>query len=99
MRFFIAVFCGLVLQVSSLAQEKLSVDVVSIDQFKSSFTPFIASVKNSNSSDFKILKKLFNHSHQEYLKNYVAYSQVNDIFEKGNYDCLSGTYFFCLSSG
>src|SRR5437016_5010875 len=57
------------------------------------FTTFLSSVKSKKGHDLRLVKALFDKSHQEFLKNYKAYSQIDDVFEKGNYDCLSGTYF------
>ena len=94
MRFLALVFCGLALQTGCFSQVDSSVTDLSIDNFDSSFSPFIASIKSKKTSDFKIVQRLFNKAHRDFLKNYVAYSQVDDIFKTGNYDCLSGTYFF-----
>jgi hypothetical protein len=44
----------------------------------------------------KFLKSVVNESHKKFLKTYKAYSQFNAIFEKGDYDCLSGTSFFSV---
>lgn len=53
---------------------------------------FISKIKDKNySSDLKLLRKTLNGSHREFLKNYKAYSVVDDAFRSGNFDCLSGT--------
>jgi hypothetical protein len=93
MRFLVLVFCGLTLQTSCFAQPDSSIANSGVDQFNDSFSPLISSLKDKKKSDFKLVKKLFNEAHKNYLKNYVAYSQLGDIFKQGNYDCLSGTYF------
>jgi hypothetical protein len=68
------------------------------NNFPSGFSNFISSLKTLNkNSEVALLKALSNHAHRTYLKRYTAYAHVNDIFTKGNYDCLSGTYFFCAS--
>jgi len=54
---------------------------------------FTKALSKKNSSEIKIAKSLFNKAHRNFLKNYHAYATVSDVFEKGNYDCLSGTYF------
>jgi hypothetical protein len=87
MRLLALVFCGLLLQIGCFGQRDLSVT-------NDGFSSFISSLTVKKTSDFKTVRKLFNKAHKDYLKNYVAYSQVNDIFERGDYDCLSGTYFF-----
>lgn len=54
---------------------------------------FTESLNKKNKSEIKIAKSLFNKAHRNFLRSYHAYATVNDVFEKGNYDCLSGTYF------
>ncbi len=94
MRVLTLVFCGLVFQISCLAQDGLSTNDLAIREFSNNFSPFVSSLKAKGNSDFKVVRKLFYQAHTKFLKNYVAYSQVDDIFKNGNYDCLSGTYFF-----
>jgi len=53
---------------------------------------FIGSLTKKG-SEFKIAKSLFNEAHRNFLKMYRAYATVEDVFESGSYDCLSGTYF------
>src|SRR6266702_8606092 len=97
MRFLALVFCGLALETGCFAQLESSVPDLTIDKFNNSISPFISAIKSKKKSDFKVVQKLFNKAHRDLLKNYVAYSQVDDIFKNGNYDCLSGTYFFALA--
>lgn len=52
--------------------------------------------KQLTKSDLKFLKAMVNESHRKFLKSYKSYSQFNEIFESGHYDCLSGTAFFSL---
>jgi hypothetical protein len=47
-------------------------------------------------SDLKFLKSMVNESHRKFLKSYKSYSQFNELFESGHYDCLSGTAFFSV---
>ncbi|HEV8512468.1 MAG TPA: hypothetical protein VGQ59_04300 [Cyclobacteriaceae bacterium] len=54
---------------------------------------FTKSLNKKKTSEIKLAKSLFNKAHRNFLKSYHAYATVNDVFEKGNYDCLSGTYF------
>jgi hypothetical protein len=54
---------------------------------------FTRTLTKKNSSEINLAKSLFNKAHRNFLKNYHAYATVSDVFEKGNYDCLSGTYF------
>src|ERR1041385_7450836 len=94
MRFLALVFCGVALQIGCFAQLDYSVPNPTKDQLDTRFSSFVASLKAKKKSEFKLVRSLFNKAHRDYLKNYVAYSQVDDIFKEGNYDCLSGTYFF-----
>ncbi len=54
---------------------------------------FSKSLTRKGRSEMKIAKILFHKAHRRFLRNYHAYAAVNDLFELGNYDCLSGTYF------
>lgn len=47
-------------------------------------------------SDLKFLKSLVNESHKKFLRSYQPYSQFNELFENGKYDCLTGTSFFSV---
>jgi hypothetical protein len=56
---------------------------------------FVTKLKSEHStSDVILLKKAFREAHKTYLKHYKAYSETVDIFQYGNFDCLSGTIFF-----
>src|SRR6478736_5799138 len=54
---------------------------------------FTGSLSKRKTSEIKLAKSLFNKAHRSFLKSYHAYATISDVFEKGNYDCLSGTYF------
>ena len=94
MRFLALAFCVLTLQIGCFAQIDYSIPSPAKAQIDSRISSFVTSLKATKKSDFQIVRTLFNKAHRDYLKNYVAYSQVDDIFKEGNYDCLSGTYFF-----
>ncbi len=47
-------------------------------------------------NELKFLKSMVNESHKKFLKSYKSYSQFNELFESGHYDCLSGTAFFSV---
>lgn len=47
-------------------------------------------------SDEAFLRYIFREAHRTLLKNYKAYSQFPEIFDSGNYDCLSATSLFSL---
>jgi hypothetical protein len=60
---------------------------------------FIASQRERKKlakSELKFLKSMVNESHRKFLKSYKSYSQFNELFESGQYDCLSGTAFFSV---
>ena len=57
---------------------------------------FTKSLNKRNRSEIKLAKSFFNKAHRNFLRSYHAYATVNDVFEKGNYDCLSGTYFLSI---
>jgi uncharacterized protein (DUF2164 family) len=94
MRLIALLFCGLALQIRCFAQPDHSISNQTNAQSGARFSSFITALKAKNKSDHQLVRALFNKAHRDYLKNYVAYSQVSDIFNNGNYDCLSGTYFF-----
>ncbi|MBI3219387.1 MAG: hypothetical protein HYZ44_07735 [Bacteroidetes bacterium] len=47
-------------------------------------------------SEVRFLRSLVNKSHRKFLRRYEAYTQFNEVFESGKYDCLSGTAFFSV---
>ncbi len=47
-------------------------------------------------SDEAFLRHAFRESHKTFFHNYKAYSQFPEIFDSGNYDCLSATSFFSI---
>jgi hypothetical protein len=47
-------------------------------------------------SDETFLRYAFRESHKTFLHNYKAYSQFPEIFDSGNYDCLSATSFLSV---
>lgn len=54
---------------------------------------FAGGLKGRKTSEIKVAKSLFRKAHRNFLREYHAYATVSDIFERGNYDCLSGTFF------
>lgn len=52
--------------------------------------------KSKRYSEKNFLKIMFRESHHRYFKSYQLYAQFADIFEKGNYDCLSATSFLSV---
>jgi len=94
MRVFGFIFCWLILARTCFGQGPVHGDNNLIFNYSNeSFADFIVSIKSKKSSEKRLAKRLFTKAHSNFLKNYKAYSQINDVFEKGNFDCLSGTYF------
>ena len=58
--------------------------------YLNTISSFTKSLSKKKLSEINLAKSLFHKAHRNFLKNYHAYATVNDIFEKGNYDCLSG---------
>jgi hypothetical protein len=62
-------------------------------------TKFMSSLQQRRGkikSDETFLRYTFREAHRSLLKNYKAYSQFPEIFDSGNYDCLSATSLFSL---
>lgn len=47
-------------------------------------------------SDENFLRYAFRESHKTFFHHYKAYSQFTEIFDSGNYDCLTATSFFSV---
>jgi hypothetical protein len=92
------IFCWLIFVSSCFGQESTNYcSSLNFNYSNSDFSSFIESVKSGGGSDKKLVRSLFAKAHSKFLKTYKAYSQINDVFEKGNFDCLSGTYFLASS--
>lgn len=98
MRGLYLIFSGLMAVGTCVGQDITnSENDLTFSRSNKSFLDFIGSVKSRKNSDEKLVKRLFTRAHADFLKNYRAYSQISDVFEKGNFDCLSGTYFLASS--
>jgi len=98
MRVLGLIFCWLIVASACVGQEIESCanDLIFNNSDKN-FSNFISSVKSKRGSDKQLVKRLFAKAHSDFLKSYKAYSQITDVLEKGNFDCLSGTYFLASS--
>lgn len=47
-------------------------------------------------SDRQFLMGVFNLTHRQFLKEYRQYSSFNNIFERGQYDCVTATALYSL---
>lgn len=64
-----------------------------------SFNDYLASLKKKKEkikSGENFLEYLFFKTHRRYLKHYDRSAAFNDLFGKGNYNCLSATAFYVL---
>ncbi len=55
---------------------------------------FLLPLASSRASEVQLLRKTFRKVHATFLKQYVAYSNVDQIFSTGQYDCLTATALF-----
>jgi len=86
-------------QNSALLPELLkSYPVANSELIESRLNGFVSSlqIKKSKQSEVDFLKLIFRESHRRFFKNYKPYTQFAEIFETGNYDCLSATSFLSL---
>lgn len=66
--------------------------IKAFDTFLNKLDKKQASVKSEQ--DF--VSYVFSKTHNHFLKNYVAYASLDETFEKGSYNCLTGTILFSL---
>jgi hypothetical protein len=64
------------------------------DKAKDQLQSFIQHLPNKTTSDEKLLRKIFCRTHRIFLKHYVAYSDFENVFTSGQYDCLTATALF-----
>ncbi len=55
---------------------------------------FVKSVSSKHRKESRQLRKIFNGMHNRFLKKYEAYSDFDEIFSSGHYDCLTATALF-----
>ena len=60
------------------------------------FVKKLASKRDKISNESYFLKHMFYKVHNKYLKFYDNFVTFNDLFKKGNYDCVSGTALYSL---
>jgi hypothetical protein len=69
---------------------------VSTEAASSKIESFVASFQNNQLSDKDRLHKIFRRINSVFLKKYVAYSDFDDLFTTGTYDCLTATSVYSL---
>ncbi|MFM8913351.1 MAG: hypothetical protein ACKOE6_10630 [Flammeovirgaceae bacterium] len=52
--------------------------------------------RESAKSEAQFMNRLVKSVHAEFLRSYKPYVQINEPFETGNYDCLTGTAIFSI---
>ena len=83
---------------SSYLHSFLSIDDQSLTT-GSSFDSFLKKLEKKKSSIKKekdFVRFIFSKTHQEYLKDYKPYASFNEVFDKGDYNCLTGTILYAL---
>ncbi len=63
-------------------------------QAKEQLNKFVQPLATSRLSEQKLLRKTFRRLHSTLLKKYEAYSDFDEIFSSGRYDCLTATALF-----
>jgi len=100
--FFLFVLCFLSLggrgQDSSLLPELLkSYPTANSQELIKRLDGFVSSLqKKKPKSEEDLLRIIFRESHRRFFMSYKPYTQFAEIFETGNYDCLSATSFLSL---
>lgn len=64
-----------------------------------SFESFLNKLDKKNASvksERAFIRYVFEKTHQRFLKNYEAYASLDETFDNGSYNCLTGTILFSL---
>jgi hypothetical protein len=76
----------------------LSPDAYSAQSIKS-FESFLRKLDKRNAATKReraFIRYIFEKTHQRFLKNYSAYASLDETFDNGAYNCLTGTILFSL---
>ena len=71
----------------------------SVKAYVQEFNTFVEMLKKKQKryrTENQFLTFLFYRTHNKFLKHYEQYVTLTDLFEKGKYDCLTGTAFYTL---
>jgi hypothetical protein len=93
MRWVVLIVLCLILTYPEFVKCQVQVSAELSDHYIHTISSFTSRLNQKKSSEAKLVKSLFHKAHRDFLKKYHAYATVNDVFENGSYDCLSGTYF------
>jgi len=64
-----------------------------------SFESFLLKLDKKNTSvksERAFIRHIFEKTHHRFLKNYEAYASLDETFDNGSYNCLTGTILFSL---
>lgn len=63
-----------------------------------SFDQFLRKLdkKRAHKNERTFVQQIFSKTHQRFLKDYSAYASLDETFENGSYNCLTGTIIFSL---
>lgn len=66
----------------------------------SSFDSFLSKLDkkyNASKNERAFVQTVFNKTHQKFLKHFASYATLDETFETGTYNCLTGTILLSLS--
>ena len=85
-------------QVDPLFQELIVTSPVKPSvQESEQFHDFVKALQlKESSSQKRFLRSIFKTTQQKFLKKYAQYSDLGEVFQTGNYDCLTATALFSI---
>jgi hypothetical protein len=84
--------------VETTLKDFLSPDRYSVQSIKS-FESFLHKLDKKNTSvksERAFIRHIFEKTHHRFLKTYEAYASLDETFDNGSYNCLTGTILFSL---
>ncbi len=75
-----------------------NIDQAKYNAYQEDLSELIKKLKkySQRHDDLKTLEKIFYYTHKTKLANYTKYVTLSDLFERGEYDCLTGTALYGL---
>ncbi|HEU5289384.1 MAG TPA: hypothetical protein VFU05_02000 [Cyclobacteriaceae bacterium] len=89
---------GPIVPTSSYLNSFLSIDDQQLST-GASFDSFLKKLEKKQQTirrEKDFVRFIFTKTHQEYLKSYKPYASFNELFNKGDYNCLTGTILYAL---
>ncbi len=93
----IILFCTIAAWAQPTLNELLSTANATADQKENAYArvqSFLGSIHADHSANHKTLQRLFRGVHTNFLKKYEAYSNFDELFTEGKFDCLTATALF-----